>query len=52
MAWAQPEERTAVIAVRIDAGSEPVLLHDDTMVSVYDGDGAVPIQSWGRRPDD
>lgn len=47
------EERTALISVPIDRGSDPAVLHEDTNISVYDGDkgATVPIQSWGRRPD-
>ena len=55
VAWsysAQDTERTAVIAAPIDPHSSPVVLHEDARVSVYQGDGAVPVQSWGRRADD
>lgn len=55
-AWSWPagsEERTALITVPIDRGSDPAVLHEDTNLSVYDGEkgATVPIQSWGRRPD-
>jgi Tol biopolymer transport system component len=47
------QERTALISVPIDSGSDPAVLHEDANMSVYDDKGrAVPIQSWGRRPDD
>lgn len=47
------QERTALISVPINPGSDPALLHEDANISVYDDKGrAVPIQSWGRRPDD
>lgn len=47
------QERTALISVPIDPGSDPALLHEDANISVYDDKGrAVPIQSWGHRPDD
>lgn len=45
-------EKTALISLPIDRGADPALLHEDTNLSVYDGDGAVPIQSWGGRPSD
>jgi Tol biopolymer transport system component len=46
-------ERTALISLPLDLGSAPGLLHEDTNISVYDGDkgSTVPIQSWGRRSD-
>jgi Tol biopolymer transport system component len=49
-AWSNqvPPERTALISLPLDRGSDPVVLHEDTNISVYDG---VPIQSWGRRRD-
>jgi Tol biopolymer transport system component len=46
-----PRERIALISVPIDRGSDPAVLHEETTISVYDGDAAVPIQSWGRRQD-
>ena len=48
-----PRESTALISVPLDRGSDPVMLHEDTNISPYDGDHgrSVPIQSWARRPD-
>jgi Tol biopolymer transport system component len=49
--WEGSGERTALISRPLDRGSDPVVLYD-TNVSAYDDKGrAVPIQSWGRRPD-
>jgi Tol biopolymer transport system component len=47
-------ERTALISVPINRASDPTVLLQDTDISAYDGDKgtSVPIQSWGRRPDD
>jgi Tol biopolymer transport system component len=47
-------ERTALISLPLDRGSDPVVLHEDANLSVYDGDkgSTVPIQSWGRRPEE
>jgi Tol biopolymer transport system component len=56
MAWgaAVPpaEWNTALIAVPIDPNAVPVVLHEDINISVYGGDGVVPIQSWGSRLDE
>lgn len=43
---------TALIAVPIDSNALPVVLHEDMNISVYGGDGVVPIQSWGSPPDE
>jgi hypothetical protein len=47
-------ERTALISLPLTGGSDPVELHEDTNLSVYDGDkgSTVPIQSWGTRPEE
>ena len=45
-------DRMALISVPLDQGAEPVVLHENTNLSVADGEGSVPIQSWGRHPDD
>ena len=42
----------ALIMVPVAPGSLPRLLHGDDFISVYDGDGLLPIQSWGREPGD
>lgn len=39
----------ALLAVPVDPGSAPVVLYQGSDISIYDGDGAVPIQSWGSR---
>jgi dipeptidyl aminopeptidase/acylaminoacyl peptidase len=46
-------ERIALISVPLDRSSDAAVLHEDSSISVYDGDkgNTVPIQSWGRRPD-
>ena len=45
-------ERTALISVPIDPGSDPAVLLEDAYISVYDDKGrAVPVQSWARLPD-
>jgi Tol biopolymer transport system component len=46
-AWGR--DSIALIAVPIDPSSPPIVLHAGSDISVYDGDGAVPIQSWGSR---
>jgi Tol biopolymer transport system component len=39
----------ALLAVPIGSPSRPVVLYEGGDISVYDGDGVVPIQTWGSR---
>jgi hypothetical protein len=49
-AWISGRPGRALISVPIDPGSDPVVL--EAGVSDFDQERAVPIQSWGRLPDD
>jgi len=53
-AWTHgtPRDRKALISVPLDRGSEPALLHEDVNMSLADGDGSLPMQVWGRDPDE
>ena len=57
-AWGGPIGDVALIARPIDDPSAAVPLHDASGmshegpdISVYAGDGALPVQAWGRRPE-
>ena len=55
MAWSRGGfgERNGLISVPIDPSSNPTLLDDGPNLSVYDDKGRdIPIQAWGRRPDE
>jgi Tol biopolymer transport system component len=39
-------ERKAVVAVPVDVGSDPVVLHEDVDIFNADGESSLPIQSW------
>lgn len=43
-------ERIALISVPLDPGAYPIVLQEDTNISLADGDRSIPIQSWGNGP--
>ena len=53
-AWTRgtPRDRKALISVPLELGADPAVLIEDINIALVDFDSSVPIQSWGRRPDE